>query len=153
MSSSKRKPFTEAQKDVRNRWISALFSGTFRRGKNALRSSDNCYDPIGILCNVIDPNGWVQADPKSNFGFHRKDITEFAPRTITRLAGLSESDVEAINTLNDFYNLDFYGVACKIRADNFSTRNDDDEYDENDNDYDDDEGSYDELIHTHLLLM
>lgn len=48
-------------KKLKDKWVKALRSGNYKQGKNKLRSlEDNCFCCLGVLCDVIDPEGWEE---------------------------------------------------------------------------------------------
>lgn len=38
--------------EIKQKWITALRSGEYKQGKNVLRSNDDCYCCLGVLCDV-----------------------------------------------------------------------------------------------------
>lgn len=58
-------PFSD--ESLKQRWIEALRSGKYPQGRGWMkqRSYDGtgyAYDPIGVLCDIVDPNGWKEVD-------------------------------------------------------------------------------------------
>lgn len=53
-------------KVIKEKWIAALRSGEYTQAQNRLRikNGDNSfsYCCLGVLCNIIDPDGWKDAD-------------------------------------------------------------------------------------------
>jgi hypothetical protein len=43
--------------EVKARWVAALRSGKYAQGAGALRKGD-CFCCLGVLCDVLDPDGW-----------------------------------------------------------------------------------------------
>lgn len=43
---------------IKQKWIIALRSGNYEQGKNNLRSKNNTYCCLGLLCDIIDPDAW-----------------------------------------------------------------------------------------------
>lgn len=48
--------------NLKAQWLTALRSGEYKQGKFALRDSEGGYCCLGVLCDVIDPNGWDDGD-------------------------------------------------------------------------------------------
>lgn len=44
--------------DVKKRWIEALRSGDYKQGRGWLRNIDDEYCCLGVLENLIQPEGW-----------------------------------------------------------------------------------------------
>lgn len=43
---------------IKEKWVAALRSGAYEQGRNQLRTA-NGYCCLGVLCDLIDPDGWV----------------------------------------------------------------------------------------------
>ena len=43
---------------VKAKWIAALRSGEYQQGQYALRTPDNKFCCLGVLCDVVDPTKW-----------------------------------------------------------------------------------------------
>jgi hypothetical protein len=39
-------------------WTDALRSGKYKQGRARLRSADNDFCCLGVLCDITDPNAW-----------------------------------------------------------------------------------------------
>ena len=44
--------------DVKTKWLDALRSGKYKQGRGILRRPDGSFCCLGVLCDIIDPNGW-----------------------------------------------------------------------------------------------
>ena len=44
--------------EMKDRWVSALRSGSYRQGRGELRTKDDRYCCLGVLCDLIDPEMW-----------------------------------------------------------------------------------------------
>lgn len=44
--------------DLKEKWVAALRSGDYKQGECALRSTEDRYCCLGVLCNTIDPSKW-----------------------------------------------------------------------------------------------
>jgi hypothetical protein len=60
--SSQLKTDKKAQKLIQ-RWIKALRSGKYKQAHGVLRTGDNRYCCLGVLCDLVDHKGW-SAKPK-----------------------------------------------------------------------------------------
>ncbi|WP_420431474.1 hypothetical protein [Candidatus Poriferisocius sp.] len=49
---------TDQKNDLIERWVEALRSGEYEQGQRKLRSHDDQYCPLGVLCDLVDPDGW-----------------------------------------------------------------------------------------------
>lgn len=43
--------------DIQAKWVAALRSGKYNQCRGQLRKGD-CFCAIGVLCDVIEPDGW-----------------------------------------------------------------------------------------------
>lgn len=44
--------------ELKQKWVEALRSGKYKQGRFCLRDNENCHCCLGVLCDLIDPNGW-----------------------------------------------------------------------------------------------
>lgn len=44
--------------DIKAKWLEALRSGRYQQGRAILRSPDNNFCCLGVLCDIIDPEKW-----------------------------------------------------------------------------------------------
>lgn len=47
--------------DVKAKWLTALRSGNYKRGKGALHREDDCMCPYGVLCAIAATEGVTSA--------------------------------------------------------------------------------------------
>jgi hypothetical protein len=45
--------------EVRKRWLDALRSGKYQQAKTVLRTENDRYCCLGVLCEIVDPEGWT----------------------------------------------------------------------------------------------
>jgi len=48
--------------DLKQKWVNALRSGNYTQGRRVLRTADNEYCCLGVLCDVTDQSKWVLPD-------------------------------------------------------------------------------------------
>jgi len=46
--------------ELKAKWVEALRSGEYKQGSNRLLTADGRYCCMGVLCNLIDPEGWTE---------------------------------------------------------------------------------------------
>ena len=58
-------------KELKLKWLEALKSGTYTKTTYRVirKAQDNTFDVIGVLLDVVDPNGWILH--KDNTYFHK----------------------------------------------------------------------------------
>lgn len=54
-------------KIIKERWISALNSGEYKQGKGVLRSADNRYCCLGVLCDIYSKEHNVEWEQDGNY--------------------------------------------------------------------------------------
>lgn len=103
------------KEDVLDSWLAALESGDYKHSKGYLRESDDCFCPLGVLCDLYikehDDVKWekVIGSPKpENTGHHYtiKGNSGFLPIEVQMWAGVDSEDpviltVEYINSRNE----------------------------------------------------
>lgn len=72
---------------LKARWVTALRSGEYRQGYFSLRTNLGSYCCLGVLCDLVDPNGWddnlyVSPNDPDDFSGH------LIPATLAEALGL-----------------------------------------------------------------
>ena len=44
--------------EIKQKWLEALRSGSYTQGRNALRSSDDSFCCLGVLCDLVARDKW-----------------------------------------------------------------------------------------------
>ena len=52
--------------NIKRRWVEALRSGNYKQGTMYLRDQESGYCCLGVLCDVIRPDGWGFHDEKED---------------------------------------------------------------------------------------
>lgn len=56
-------------KELKRKWIEALRSGKYQQGRGSLRNPEtNCFCCLGVLCDIVDPEGWMEDFPRLHRG-------------------------------------------------------------------------------------
>ena len=88
---------------VKEAWVAALRSGKYKQGKDALRKLDNSFCALGVLYDVIDPEGWTIKVRR--FTPNMKDVRLTRIGYIHKLSdeftGASVGELDLITRLND----------------------------------------------------
>ena len=103
--------------------LAALRSGKYKQGGGCLRTSDDNFCCLGVLCDLGKnaQEKWFQRNPDNDFFYgHGKDHDGdmprlFPPRTVCEKAGLNIEATEALARLNDTGN-SFREIADWIEA-------------------------------------
>ena len=94
--------------DVKARWVEALQSGNFTQGRGLLRSTDDRYCCLGVLCEVYRRYNHSNVDwaLRENYTYYDFMVGEEIsavdlPKTILAWAGLSARQAGTLIDLND----------------------------------------------------
>lgn len=60
-------------KDVKAKWLEALRSGEYEQGRSYLRSDDNKFCCLGVLCEIAVQDGVIDEASLSKYGTYRYD--------------------------------------------------------------------------------
>lgn len=91
-------------KDLKEKWVSALRSGKYRQGRYRLHLEDGSMCCLGVLCDVMGLEwGPVRTDNRGKCYPLAQDCWSTAglPEHILATAGLSESNMEELAIRND----------------------------------------------------
>lgn len=84
--------------ELKAKWIAALRSGKYKQGRSVLRTADNKYCCLGVLCEVAGLN-WQKEPGSPYFCEAGQDYIENAE--IMEQLGLNYDDHRACYSLND----------------------------------------------------
>lgn len=104
----------------KERWVKALRSGEYKQGRAALRTADDKFCCLGVLCDLAAKDGRMKWVPSGScYGANRATFTGVLPPAVCKLAGLRQRDpvVGDDNTLtaaNDCERLSFLEIADLI---------------------------------------
>ena len=87
--------------EVKAKWVAALRSGEYEQGTEMLRPGENTYCCLGVLADVVDPNGW-KLEP-GNFGplWEHKSFCGRPSNDILKQVGLTRKAVDDLIKMND----------------------------------------------------
>ena len=94
----------EQMKEHRRLWVEALRSGKYKQGTHALRSSDDRYCCLGVLCDIAGVEWGRHSSELYRAGY---DITAAPPKAMgfvgltDRIGGFGEGS-DALASWNDF---------------------------------------------------
>ena len=83
--------------DIADRWVAALRSGEYEQGRSVLRSTDNTYCCLGVLCDLAAQDGvgeWSEPWPDLGPDFADADgeySCYLPPPGVMRWAGLKNN--------------------------------------------------------------
>ena len=94
-------------KELRQLWVNALRSGEFKQGKAVLRSTDNEYCCLGVLCEVAARQGLMPAGIQLGECYSYSGETKWLAPHVAELVGLNnvcggiDMSSRALTTMND----------------------------------------------------
>lgn len=98
---------TSEQKAVRALWVAAMRSGKYKQGMHCLRTINDAYCCLGVLCDVVDPSGW-------NAGGEYLGADLYPPGSICDAAGLTGDMTRNLGRMNDVMGFSFARIADAV---------------------------------------
>ena len=81
---------------IKKKWLTALRSGKYKQGRACLRSSNDEFCCLGVLCDLYDPNGWIEMKSgRADWGYGPDENTVAQPYFVNDWADLQETIVFA----------------------------------------------------------
>lgn len=96
--------------DVKARWLAALRSGEYQQGQNQLRDSEDHFCCLGVLCDVVDPDGWDDTEGAGDEVAHLGEVLT-PDRGLREGVGLDPIQEQALVDMNDDLEYDFCEIA------------------------------------------
>lgn len=88
---------TKMDPTVKARWLEALRSGRYRQGLGALRPSSTRFCCLGVLCDILEPEGWRQS---SNMDFKHLEFNFMPGQSTYGKAGMTGDEMGDMDTLS-----------------------------------------------------
>lgn len=80
------------KQNILKKWVENLRSGKFEQGKAALRSNDNKYCCLGVLCETIKEEMGISWQSNANgFGYYFDDRYDILPYSVVNYCGIPGS--------------------------------------------------------------
>lgn len=102
--------------EVKAHWITALRSGHYKQGQNALHDHrHSTYCCLGVLCDVLKEQlkiNWIIPERRAVAKFDGED--EDLPESVREIAGLTESQTTHLVQMNDIECANFHKIADHI---------------------------------------
>jgi hypothetical protein len=104
---------------LKEKWLGALRSGAYAQTKNRLRSPENGFCCLGVVCNVLNHDGWNETirpnhgDPGYDWGSHG---TGMVGEDLDRTLGLPLGTARTLSDMNDNKDATFTQIADWIEA-------------------------------------
>lgn len=101
---------------IKNKWVKALRSGTYKQAKQRLRSSKG-FCCLGVLCDVIDSTKWVEGNSffaPHYFHYFYNGWSGMLPQDIMEMAKLDKEDAQILMDANDCEDWSFDDIATYV---------------------------------------
>lgn len=88
---------------MKQKWCEELRSGRYIQGQRRLRTKENKFCCLGVLCDLVNPQGWKEdcSDNCYSFRFDREVTTGVLPGVIINKYEIHKSDESKLISLND----------------------------------------------------
>lgn len=78
--------------DIKRRWVKALLSGKYTQGKGKLRSNDDEFCCLGVLCDLAEQDGVkMRVNETERDGFRYDGSRGVPPESVAKWAGMSNA--------------------------------------------------------------
>ncbi len=86
--------------EVKNRWIEALRSGEYKQGMAKLRTIDDRFCCLGVLCDISNISTWINNGIFHSYAYGGLAF-EILPIIVGEWADLDEGSQQILMRLND----------------------------------------------------
>lgn len=80
------------KKEIKDLWVTALRSGKYQQGKDYLRSSDNTFCCLGVLCDILEPEAWKRIDHDEDSEYCHHGANNILPAIIELKANMNTNN-------------------------------------------------------------
>lgn len=100
--------------ELKAKWIAALRSGSYRQGTGQLRSRDDRFCCLGVLCQVAPNVMWSHAGGRYEACLDDGSSATELPFSLQQSAGLSDDHERKLISMNDDDRKSFAEIADHI---------------------------------------
>lgn len=105
------------EKALKGKWIEALRSGKYKQGRGVLRSSDDRFCCLGVLCDISGYGEWGKSDgAKYYYERERQSEAIILPIFMEHFANIEGEDQDVLTGMNDDDKLSFNKIADWIET-------------------------------------
>jgi hypothetical protein len=85
-------------KKVKDKWVAALRSGDYKQGRNKMRSFEDEFCCLGVLCDIVDKSTWRPY----NHGYYKHDgVASLPSDSIRKEVKITDTQVSELAELTD----------------------------------------------------
>lgn len=85
--------------EIKAKWVEALRSGEYQQARTVLRSLDDKFCCLGVLCQIVEPDRWVLRTSEKCHSVY--GVTSVPPEEITDPVGLDNAAIHTLWQMND----------------------------------------------------
>ena len=96
-------------KELAMQWVKALRSGKYNQGRWQLRSNQNQYCCLGVLCDISNKSDWVKPGHSWEYlgqdvelNFELREELGLSGRAMTSLIEMNDEDTRSFNDIADY---------------------------------------------------
>jgi len=83
--------------EIRQQWIEALRGGSYTQGRNFLRTSDDHFCCLGVLCDLVDRRAWQRERDR----YAHNGYIGHLPGSISAVTDLNSDQAFTLMGMND----------------------------------------------------
>jgi len=100
--------------DIKREWVAKLRSGKYEQGRGRLRSKDDQYCCLGVLCEIGVEGGMIEPPILVGLDYLYNRNSAFLPNALVEEYGLSTQETITLMGMNDEQNKSFGQIAQYI---------------------------------------
>jgi hypothetical protein len=101
--------------EVKKRWVEALRSGEYKQGREALRTTDNEFCCLGVLCDIVGVE-WTLGAGREYGHYGRPQKVAYPDKRVYEACGLDDSHEGTLVKMNDDAGKTFTEIADWIEG-------------------------------------
>jgi hypothetical protein len=102
--------------ELKHKWLEALRSGEFKQGRRQLRSADDSFCCLGVLCHVAKPDGWSMRGHGESFSHSISFAGHCDSAELVPVVGVSQRQCSTLVEMNDRQCNSFAEIADWVEA-------------------------------------
>lgn len=101
------------KRELKAQWLEALRSGKYEQGQFMLRSGDDKYCCLGVLCDISGQGQWKEEGYGARYSYWKGEESDqnVLPQFVSDFTNLSDAEEEMLIDKNDGDGLSFKEIA------------------------------------------
>lgn len=96
-------------KKIKEKWVEALKSNKYKQGCLYLRSENDSYCCLGVLCDIVDPSKWIKGC--TDYAYEETMAKSSLCEPLRTKLGISIVDIDRLINMNDSREWSFNSIA------------------------------------------